>query len=102
MNKEMRKYLSTLHERPDHHKRNFALLASGSFTLLIFAIWATVNFGFDEQQVVGKNERRVEEVSPFASLIGGVGASFKALMGGVAELKTGLEVINSETDTYGR
>lgn len=41
----MKKYLSTLHQKPHHHKKRFALLASSLVTLSIFGIWSLVKFG---------------------------------------------------------
>jgi hypothetical protein len=38
----MKKYLSELHTKPHHHKKRFALLASGIVTLSIFAVWSVV------------------------------------------------------------
>lgn len=40
----MKKYLSTLKDRPHQHKRRFAMLTSGVVTLSIFAIWSVVKF----------------------------------------------------------
>jgi hypothetical protein len=41
----MKKYLSTIHQRSPEHKKRFALVVSGCFTLLIFAGWSLVMFG---------------------------------------------------------
>lgn len=98
----MRKYLATLHKRPHHHKKRFALAASGGFTLLVFGIWALVNFGGEAATVANVQSAAAEQANPFGSLWRGLGASFQALRGNVDELKNGLEVINSQTDTYGR
>lgn len=92
----MRKYLATLHKRPHHHKKRFALLTSASFTLLIFSIWALVNFGVDKESAVQANSAAVGEASPFGSLWRGLGASIEALRGNVSDLKTGLEVVDFE------
>ncbi|MEK7175863.1 MAG: hypothetical protein AAB695_00620 [Patescibacteria group bacterium] len=63
----MRKYLATLHKRPPHHKKRFALLTSGAFTLLIFAIWVLVNFGQGEATPAAA-EKSLEVVSPLESI----------------------------------
>lgn len=89
----MRQYLSTLHERPHSHKKRFALVTAGSFTLLIFAIWALATFGAPDPTPANANAA-IEEVSPLGSLMRGVGVGFKAMMGTTNELKEGLEVVN--------
>ena len=94
----MRRYLATLHKRPHHHKKRFALLASGGFTLLVFGIWALVNFGTTPAtQVEVYGGAKEEQASPFGSLYRGLGASFEALRGSVSELKSGLEVVDFES-----
>ena len=90
----MRKYLAQLHKKPDHHKRQFALLASGTITLLIFGIWSLVTFGEGRKVVVVSESGN--EVSPFHSLGTSVAATLEALKGSFVELKTGLETINLE------
>ncbi|MDO8565259.1 MAG: hypothetical protein Q7R67_01380 [bacterium] len=87
----MRHYLSTLHARPDHHKKRFALLTSLGFTLIILSIWSLTTFNRPAEVV---DAQRPQEVSPFQSLLGGVGASFQAIFSNFSELKQGLEVVN--------
>lgn len=91
----MRTYLSTLHERPHTHKKRFALVTAGSFTLLIFAIWALATFGAQEPTPASAN-RAVEESSPIGALIRGMGTGFKAFVSGTSEVKESLEVVNYE------
>lgn len=91
----MRTYLSTLHERPHAHKKRFALVTAGSFTLLIFAIWALATFGTPEPTTASAN-RAVEESSPISALIRGMGTGFKAFIGTTNEMKESLEVVNYE------
>ncbi len=81
----MKRYLATLHTKSDHHKRRFALLASGSVTLLIFGIWSLATFGMNGA-VVAKTE---QEVSPFQSLQMNLAASFEVLGNNFKELKDG-------------
>ena len=40
----IKKYLTTLHERPHAHRKRFALAVAGGFTLIVFAIWSSVTF----------------------------------------------------------
>jgi len=89
----MRQYLATLHQRPDHHKKRFALLVSGSFTLLIFGIWFLVRTG--GESVVAKDSK---EVTPFGSFQASVGAALKVLKGNVGDVEQGLETVQK----YGR
>lgn len=82
----MRKYLATLHKRPEHHQKNFALAVSGGVTLFIFAIWLLVNFGSvsavsDTQTEEVATLGRVKEVSPLESL----GLSLAASWGSMKE-----------------
>ena len=92
----MRQYLATLHTQPPHHKKRFALLTSAGFTLVIFLIWALVNFGGTTPEVVNGQARSNKEVSPLSSLLGGVMASVRSLSSNFDELKQGLEVVNFE------
>jgi hypothetical protein len=83
----MRHYIATLHKRPDHHKRRFALLVAAGVSLFIFAIWSMVTFG--EGGIMAQSEKPVrahEEVSPLTSIkqnvaetIGGVKGSLESL-----------------------
>jgi len=109
----MRQYLSTLHTRSDQHKKNFALLVSGGFTLSMFAIWTFVNFG---QPVVKEDTlptlASTQEVGPFESLLSSVGSAWDSLTSGFGELKDSLSGIDVESgyielktkslDIYGR
>ena len=47
----MKKYFQSLHTKSHKHKKRFALLASASITLAIFAVWSAVHFGFKEESV---------------------------------------------------
>ena len=106
----MRKYLSTLHTRPEHHKRRFALLTSSIVTLFIFTIWSFVNFG-TTGEVVAENSQE-NEVSPFESLRSNIASSFAAIGESFSQLKSGFnspdlekgyeELKGGALDTYGR
>ncbi|MBI2086734.1 MAG: hypothetical protein HYT69_00985 [Candidatus Zambryskibacteria bacterium] len=87
----MRKYLATLHRRPVHHKKRFALLVSGGFTLFIFAIWSAVNFPPGTDPVKSPiSDHGAREVSPLESLRSGVATSLTALKESFEELKNGV------------
>jgi hypothetical protein len=95
----MRTYLENLHKKSPAHKKRFALLTSGTFTLVIFAIWATVNFGsagLGQSGATASANQATQEVNPFGSLMRGIGASFQSLRGSVDELKGSLEMVNFE------
>lgn len=76
----MKKYLKDLPNKSPEHKKRFALLASGSFTVVMFAIWAVVKFG-GAPDVVVENTGPVNlaavataesEIAPFESLYRGM------------------------------
>lgn len=73
----MRKYLASLPERSDSHKKTFALLVSGGFTLFIFAIWALVNLGTPSGELA--EGERVEAESPLVSLGSGLAGALGAI-----------------------
>jgi hypothetical protein len=96
----MRHYLATLHKRPPHHQKRFALLTSGTFTLLIFGIWAAVNFGEPNPVVAEREVQTIEQTNPFGSLTRGMAASFESLKETLDGLKGGLQMIDFQ-DKYG-
>ena len=114
----MRRYLATLHKRSDSHKKNFALLVSGGFTLAIFAVWLFVNYGSLGSPQVAEDTAgvtqlaAVHEVGPFQSLADSLSSSWSDFVGSVKNLteavhapdvKQGYDQMKSETfDTYGR
>ena len=91
----MRKYLATLHKRSPHHKKRFALLTSGAFTLSLFAVWALVNFGEGEATPAAA-EKSLEVVSPFDSLKNEAQAGFSSLRKSFDGLK------NDSLNIYGQ
>lgn len=95
----MRKYLSELHKKSDHHKRNFAIFTSGTVTLIIFSIWSMVNFS-DKSELALKdqNNRITEEVGPLESMRMNVASSLEAIKGGFGGIKEGVEGINLELE----
>lgn len=74
----MKRYLSQIHTKPEAHKKRFALLVSGGFTLLIFAIWSVVMFGGEAQvakEAAGPvNLAAVSQsgITPFENLLEGI------------------------------
>jgi hypothetical protein len=96
----MKKYLASLKDKPEPHKKRFALLVSGSATLVIFAIWTMVTFGggtMDESKKA--NAQVTKEVSPFASLREGLAASFAGLSEALGGAKaTFKEAVDFEAD----
>ncbi len=96
----MRKYLSTIHQRSDTHKKNFAFAVSGGTTLMIFAIWTMVNFGnggvmaqgnqqptTNNPQLATNNSQLVAEVSPLQSIGASVSSTFDAIGRAWGEMK---------------
>ena len=88
----MRRYLAKLQKKPDHHKKQFALLASTTITLFIFGIWSLATFGVNTRIVTEENE-----VSPFQSLGTNLASSLEALKGSFGALKSGLKTVDFET-----
>ena len=98
----MKKYLTTLHTKSDAHKKRFALLTSGSATLLIFALWSTVHFAtYGSVTANHASESKVAEVSPFASLRANVATGLEGLSATFGSLKqnvvTGVEQLQIPT-----
>jgi hypothetical protein len=86
----MRQYLSTLHSRSETHKKRFAFLVSGGFTLMMFSLWTLATFGTggriaQEKAVVAQKEEP-KEVTPLASLKNGVATG----LAGISEALRGL------------
>ncbi len=99
----MRKYLAALHQKPDHHKKRFALLASSTVTLFIFGVWSLATFGVSggaaDQAGVSKDSAKVGgEVSPLGSWRADLATGLEALKGNFRELKAGLETVNLKTE----
>ena len=106
------RYFRELHKKSVHHKKRFALLASSTITLLIFGVWALVNFGTKSEIVAEKT--RQTEVSPLESFSSSIASSFQAIRDSLMELKSGVninqdaiegdykELRNEALDTYGR
>ncbi|OHA89880.1 MAG: hypothetical protein A2832_01945 [Candidatus Zambryskibacteria bacterium RIFCSPHIGHO2_01_FULL_44_22b] len=90
----MRKYLATIHTRSHHHKKRFALLVSGGFTLLIFGIWSMATFPPQADTTLSDGEQ-VREFSPLESLKASVSTALRVLRSDVGNLEKGLEVVNT-------
>ena len=88
----MRRYLAKLQKKPDHHKKQFAFLASLTITLFIFGIWSLTTFGVNTRIATEENE-----VSPFQSLGTNLASSLEALKGSFGALKSGLKTVDFET-----
>lgn len=89
----MRRYLAQLHKKPDHHKKQFAFLASGTITLFIFGVWSLATFGVNTKIIAEENE-----VSPFQSLGTNLAASLEALKRNFGALKSGLKAVDFEAE----
>lgn len=101
----MRRYLSTIHERSESHKRHFALAVSSGVTLSIFGVWALVNFGTGDAQQAAV-VTATKEVSPFASLKKDVSEAVGSLTSGVqrsVDLQEGYADMKADVlNTYGQ
>lgn len=98
----MKRYLVTLHKKPDHHKKQFAFLVSSTITLIIFGVWSLATFPplrLADQPVLagGKNNAsNASEVSPFQSLKMSLADTLSALKSSIGELKTSFESADLE------
>lgn len=104
----MRKYFATLHKRSDAHKKRFALLSSGGFTLVIFAVWAAVNFGGSGNEAAA-SAAKSSEVGPLQVMMENIKDSFNSLFTGIksdlqsVEIQSGYEEMKSNAlNIYGR
>ena len=88
----MRKYLATLHKRSDAHKKRFALLTSGSITLVIFAFWGLATFG---PNALAKQEetKKFKEVGPLESIQASVSESWSEIRNNFGNLQTEMRKI---------
>jgi len=97
----MRKYLATLHTKSDHHKKRFALIVSGCFTLLIFAIWLEVRFGPSDTQTVAAT-MQADTVngapSPLESLKASASEAWSLLSGQVDKAEEGLKSVDLQNN----
>src|SRR3989344_4938142 len=89
----MRKYLARLQKKPDHNKRQFALLASVTITLFLFGVWSLATIGVNTRIIAEENE-----VSPFQSLGSNLAASFEGLKSNFGKLKSGFGAVDFEAE----
>ena len=98
----MKKYLSTIRERSTAHKKGFALIVSGGFTIFIFSIWSLTTFS-NANVVVAKAPStdnvptavsNNDVVSPFENLSGGVANSIDAIKQQFNKIKQSVGSVN--------
>ena len=101
----MKKYLATLQTRSPQHKKRFAFLVSGAFTLSIFGIWSLVTFGPEVGGILADREtspskvslmekKSEDEISPFESLRMNIAATFEAFRGGVGNFTNEIKTVD--------
>ena len=86
----MKKYLKELPNKSHKHKKRFALLASGGFTLVMFAVWSFVMFApepqlADETGPVNLAAASTAEVTPFENIVDGMKESWQSLTGFIGD-----------------
>jgi len=96
----MRKYLSTLHQKPEHHQKRFALVVAGCFTLLIFAAWVDLRFGAKtiDAAPVAANESTISAESPLESLKASASEAWSLLSGQVGKAEQGLKSVDLQNN----
>lgn len=97
----MRRYIENIQDKSDNHKRRFALVVSGMFTLLIFSLWSMTTFGvLLNTSNVDKTQQEAQvlstEVSPLDSIWSDVSGTFSDIKGQFNSLK------ESAFNIYGR
>ena len=94
----MSQYLSNLKQKPDHHKRRFALMVSGIFTLAIFGLWSLAHVGSLHPVVAEGQGTEVSAPSPLSALWSGTATAFKAIVGYSEEAPAELEQVEPQTE----
>lgn len=98
MHKSIRRYLTDLHGKPDHHKKRFALLVSGTATLFIFTIWCIAKFGTYSSNtpsvVATVPDNSTQAVSPIGSLKASVNEALSSLGVELNKAKAGLQSVD--------
>ncbi len=98
----MSKYLSTIHQKSPQHKKLFALVISGSVTLIIFGIWSLVTFNRGSQIIVDapKDAGTLKAPIPLEDIKSGLANSFEAVRGQINSLQDNSGTADTNT-TYG-
>ncbi len=94
----MYKYLDKVREKPLHHKKRFALLASSTITMFILGVWSFAMFGVSSGSVVAQREE--EGNSPLQSLTANVGSAFNSFKQDFDKVVESVESIDLEEE-YG-
>lgn len=96
----MKKYISSLHTKSPAHKKRFALLVSGSITLIIFGIWSFVKFSdlSNPNTVADTNlSQDSAEITPINSLTSGIANSLEAIKSTFSDLKNNVQSVNLQS-----
>ncbi len=97
----MRRYLATLHNKSESHKKRFASISAGVVTLFIFGVWSLTTFGVKEEELsynAHSDNATRQEVSPFQSLRINLGTSFKSLKGDFQGIIDNFKSLESEIE----
>lgn len=100
----MRNFIRNLHNKPDHHKQRFAMLASATVTLFIFGFWSIATFGSkggvvaDAGSQVASVSAAESEVSPFESIQSSVAGGLKAITEKFSDIMTNFNSVNFQQD----
>lgn len=98
----MNRFFAELYKKPDHHKKLFALLASGTITLFIFGAWSLTFFGTSSNNIAKVDNTRGsikanQEISPIESIGINLANSLEAIKNSWGLLKSSFE--NKDFDT---
>jgi hypothetical protein len=76
----MQKYIESLKDRPDHHKRRIAFTASATITAIIFILWVTVIFPSNTRTLALQSEKQAPVgESPINTLQKGVAQAYEGI-----------------------
>jgi hypothetical protein len=91
----MENYLEQMRQRPEHHKKYFALGVSGCFTAIIFLVWVFANFG-GAATVVAENvpDKQSQGASPFENISNSVANAWSAMRGELSERGKSIEKVD--------
>jgi len=89
----MKTYIKDLHKKPLHHKKRFALLVSGIFTLTIFTFWSLATFSaLSRTQVVATEKPADNGPGPLTYLGSNVASTYESFRNEWSKLT---EIVNS-------
>jgi len=107
----MKRYLQTIHQRSEAHKKRFALVVAGSITVIIFLIWSFVSFNNattvastdntnDNNLAAVDTSTSADQtaVTPFEDLMSGISSAIDGLKQSFGQVKQAAQNVNLNQD----